>query len=212
MPFKSQTSKIVFSGALPGTERWSASMCIDHATALDSVELGNVLDEVITDFGAGGGFFAELAAINPATVTLDTVTAYYYSGGTKAALQAERTGNYLPTHTNAVTLPNQVCAVASLRTGLPGRSQRGRMYIPCLSVAMGANGLATTTGLNLLADGLAQSMGTFNASGRGKIVVASATTGFNNPVTEIIMDSVLDTQRRRRSSVVGTTHTSAVAA
>lgn len=213
MPYKNRTAKIILSGALPGNERWSTSFAVDHQTDYTVVELQNLLDQIATDFGAGGGMFAELAAVNPSSVTLDTITGYDYQGGTKAALQAEKTGNFLPTHTNALTLPNQVCAVASLRTGLPGRSQRGRMYLPVLACAMTATGQAATTQLDLLADGIATSFGTLNASGFGKIVVASATTGFNNQVTEVQMDHVLDTQRRRRDKMVSTViHSAGVAA
>lgn len=179
---------------------------------MDATEIQNVLIAWDNAAKAGGGFYPALSAINPSTVTLDTLTGYQYKGGAKAAAQGVFTTTGLGTHTNAVTMPNQICAVLSLRTGIPGRSHRGRMYVPVLSVAIAAGGVASTTLLNGLASGLATSMGTFNSSGNGKCVVSSSTLAAAFQIKTVQVDNVLDTQRRRRDKVVGTVSSASVAA
>lgn len=207
------TVKIIMSGGLPGGESWSTSFALNPGNvAMDNTELTNTLTAVDQAMGAGGGFYAELAAINPSSVTLTKLTGYQYQGGIKAATQAEITSVGLPNHTNALTLPNQISAVLSLRTGRPGRAYRGRMYVPVLACQMTANGTANTTLLNLVADGLATSFGTINASGQGKVVIGSQTSGQWVQVTSVQVDNVLDTQRRRRDKLTGTIHTASVAA
>lgn len=213
MSIPSGAVKIVLSGNLPGGDRWSTSFWVNPLNAaMDAVELTNLISSMDTDLAAGGGFYAALASINPAEVTLDTVTGYQYQGTSKAAVQAEIPANGLPTHTNAVKLPNQVAAVLSLRTGLPGRARRGRMYIPVLAAAMLTGGKVDTTLVNGLSNGLATSWGTFNSSGNGKVCVCSQSLSQLIQITDVIVDNVLDTQRRRRDKVVPTAHSSAVAA
>lgn len=193
--------KVVFLGALPGGESWSTSfwLSVDHALA--QTDLTNTLQEVDTAFAAGGGAYAGLKLVNPAQVTIATLLGYQYQGGTKAAVQAQYASTYVPGSVTA-DKPNQTALVCSLRTGMPGRSHRGRMYLPFLSGSMGNNGLTSSANVLTIAQGLATSFGTINGSGFGKVCVCSQSRSAMFPINQVIADHVLDTQRRRRDKLV----------
>lgn len=193
--------KVVFSGKLPGSEHWSTSFWVAGQEVHDVTELTNLLTDVDHDAQAGGSFYRELQTICGAQVTIDQVDAYQYEGGTKAAVQATMAATWT-TSTASITLPNQVCAVASLRTGLPGRARRGRMYLPVLGTVSSASGQCQDGNLGLLSQGLATFFGTFNTHAWGKVSVMSASTSDMYQVSEVQIDSVLDTQRRRRDKLV----------
>jgi len=193
--------KVLFGGSMPGGEEWSTSTWIQGTVLHDQTELTNILQALDTAMAAGGGFYATLKLFNGGGVTLPLLRAYQYNGGTKAAVQAEYNSAYTPT-AGTPDKPNQVSIVTSLRTGLPGRSFRGRMYWPCTKVTMGTNG-QTIAGIGQeFSNGLATSFGTFNAEGWGKLVVCSPATSATHQITEIVTDDVLDTQRRRRNKVL----------
>lgn len=193
--------KVVFSGKLPGSEHWSTSFWVAGQVAHDVVELTNLAHDVDQMAQAGGAFYPELKNICGTQVTVDQIDVYQYEGGTKAAVQATQAASWTAS-TASITLPNQVCAVASLRTGLPGRARRGRMYLPVLGTVSSASGQCTDGNLNLLSQGLATFFGSFNTLAWGKVSVMSASTSDLYQVTEVQIDSVLDTQRRRRDKLV----------
>lgn len=203
MAYPDQYCKIVLAGTLPGGEHWSTTFGVNPFTNLDQTGLSGLLSELNTVLAAGGGFFSQFSLINPAQVTIATITGYQYQGGPKAAVQAQVTASYTPSAT-APIMPNQVCAVASLRSTLPGRANRGRMYLPALKVVMGTNGIASDGNLGSVAQGLATSFGAFNSSGEGKIVIGSQVTGLMHQVSYIQIDAILDTQRRRRDKLTTT--------
>lgn len=101
----------------------------------------------------------------------------------------------------------QTAIVSSLLTGRPGRSYRGRIYWPAQSAA-----ISTTTG-RLSAeftDAYAASVAAFlsavqSAGPEGsspELSVVSQTISEVTPVTQIQVGDVLDTQRRRRDSLL----------
>lgn len=202
--------KVVISGAMPGSERWSTSFWIQGTVLHTQVELANTLTDVQTCMEAGGGLFRWLQPLNGPGWTYDQYDAYQYAGGSQAAVQATLpTGPYAGTGT--VHVPNQVCLVATLETGLPGRSYRGRMYFPITGISITSDSKVLETDAQGLANGLATSFGSFNPLGDGKVVVSSLRQGATHPVTQIKVDTVPDTQRRRVNKVEGARVTAQVA-
>lgn len=93
--------------------------------------------------------------------------------------------------------PLQVSVVASLHTNTPGRSFRGRMYLPVNAVALGTRQMASgpcETVSGLLA-------GTFTDLRANTApvtpVVMSSTKGLATEITAVSCNSVMDIQRRR---------------
>jgi hypothetical protein len=114
--------------------------------------------------------------------------------------------------TSGASLPNEVALVVSLRTGLAGRSNRGRFYLGGISV--GATDSSDYNRLTTLYTGYANSsagdfLTAFNATGID-LVVASYYSGVDanghpipraeavvNPVTSLFVNQRFDSQRRR---------------
>jgi hypothetical protein len=145
-------------------------------------------------------------------VTIDTLRGYQYKGGANAAAVGEITGVGVA-GTGSAKQPNQCALVMSLRTALPGRSFRGRMYMPIIGGSMGTNGLLAAGRSDAWCAALANDFGTFNSSGFGKIVVCSPKQSAMTQVSAVEADSVVDTQRRRRDALADTApSTHAVAA
>lgn len=201
MAIPNQAVKVVFSGALPGGEQWSTSVWVQNFTNLGVTDLSNLLTQLDTDMNAGGAFYAKWAAYVSAGVTLTTIRGYQYQGGSQAAVSAQITSVRAPASAGLL-LPNQIAVVTSLRTGIPGRAARGRMYWPVNATPALTTGFFSAACATDLANGLATAFGTFNSQGFGKISVCSPRTSAMHEVTQVRVDKVFDTQRRRRDKLI----------
>lgn len=100
--------------------------------------------------------------------------------------------------------PKQTSIVVSLRSSVPGRSGRGRFYLPATGVAINDGG---TFGTNSDIDNLATTAQTmFNALYAIPVqpCVASFTKAQALELAYIEIDNVPDTQRRRRDKIEST--------
>lgn len=209
-------NRVILLGSTTGGETWSTSCAystnfgtgpvkdfsdlLAWATAIGALNSGNVVGTAMVSFLSD-------------SMQIDTVrTEYIDSQGTIAqvaeyALPAPVTGSA------DASSPPQVAAVTSLLTGRPGRSYRGRMYWPHLYGALTDGQLGPTDAQNL-----ATQMATFlgdagEAAGTDFAmvpVVYSTVLGTVSFVTTVRVDTVLDTQRRRRNSLRGTSYTATV--
>lgn len=108
-------------------------------------------------------------------------------------------------------LPLQNSVVVSTRTGTPGRRGRGRFYLPGVGVnAMAATGLLATANQGVIRDaavalieGLAYSSSTGPIINVRPIVTGKPYTDYS-VIQSIQVGNVIDTQRRRRKSLVET--------
>lgn len=119
----------------------------------------------------------------------------------------------IPQGSNSGTLPLQNALVASLRSGTPGRRGRGRFYMPGLT----SGTLDTTTGAlsSAYTAAWATHFQTFLNSCQVSLTVPDSLhvnpiiTGkpYTNYqlVTTVVVNNVIDTQRRRRKSLKGST-------
>lgn len=109
--------------------------------------------------------------------------------------------------TGTATKPFQTAVVASLRTGRPGRSYRGRIYWPGLSAGINSTTLrlepGTASGIaSATADFLTAVQEAAPAPSAIFLAVVSQTLDTNAGVTSIQVGNVLDVQRRRRDQAV----------
>lgn len=190
--------RALFKGSYSTGEAWQTGFGIED-TGLSSTE--DVADDIKTSFDAKDDWLRSNLLTSD---NLGTLTVYRLPSplGTPASEVAERqiggqgtaTGNGMPT---------QVCAVASLRSGFPGRSKRGRMYLPFRGVGRyTAPGLISTTGQTVTASSLAAFFTGFNNSLSGRRVVILSTvmnTAYN--VVSVDVGNVPDTQRRRQNAL-----------
>lgn len=104
------------------------------------------------------------------------------------------------------TKPFQTSIVASLLTGRPGRSYRGRLYWPFLGSTISTSTLRIPTAFtqsfaNEMAALLTAIATTAAPDQATAPVVVSQTLDVATPITQISVGDVIDTQRRRRDSL-----------
>ena len=107
-------------------------------------------------------------------------------------------------------IPNQCATVVSLRTGVSGRANRGRSYLP----GVGPGSLTTSGTIDggtaaAIALGIADFFTDMGTDGHNPVVYSRSQRAAI-AVTSVVVDEVVDTQRRRRDKLIGTAHTSAV--
>lgn len=162
------------------------------------------------DEAAGLWGSASVSLIKGALGTSSAITgmrAYYYPASGPAVLSASASvgsggaGSGSPVH------PFQIARVTTLQTGEAGRSARGRVYWPALTHAVDP-----ATGQSLPPSGYAAAWAAvltiIRDSAPGAIalepVVYSSTQNRLTEVSSVRVGSVLDTQRRRRDSLLET--------
>lgn len=194
--------KITYNGHLSNGEIFSWGSWFDALTALTQAELDSLLSTATTAFAS------DLQAQQ--VIQLDTgsgydgAKAYYYDGsGPHAALISEESLSVVGS-SSGTDMPLQTCAVASLRTGRPGRSYRGRIYFPYLEGALTSHQFPSTFCSNFATDVANYLTAIKTASGGGfraaDPVVMSSMKSAMTPITQVLVDSKPDVQRRRAES------------
>jgi hypothetical protein len=184
----------VMSGPNPGGDIWNAGVHSNSAQNLAAVH-GQFVTS-ITSFWS-----ATVEAIFPAgervtqlqTNQLDPVTG-------KNVAQANTSVTFVGTGAGSA-MPPRVALVVSLRTALPTRSGRGRLYLPApIASACDANGQLTAANATLLSTNFAAfctGMTTICP-----VVVYHSATKTGTVVSTVLVGTVLGTQRRRTNKIV----------
>lgn len=197
-----------FGGQLVTGQRWSIGIASDGPAAFSPpLDLTTQCNSMFTQFNTQ--FWS--AASSPyksqvgAQASLDRVQAYMYIGNVTNAVAAGVSNvAAVPGTGSTVAHPPQIALVFSLKTGFPGRSARGRAYLPNLESPVGTDGRVAqnlqtfcTNFANFLAG-----MRTVSVAGTACTpFVYSNTLQTGNAITSVSVDDVLDTQRRRRDQV-----------
>lgn len=148
---------------------------------------------------------SSVAAFYSSTDQFVGVKSYaYFTDSTSADLQssalfaAPRAGSGTANH------PKETSLVVSERTNQPGRSGRGRFYLPACGIALTAGGLvASSTAVDDLGDAAITLFDALSAA-LAIPVVASFTKGQTYNITRLEIDNKPDTQRRRQDKVLAT--------
>lgn len=215
--------RVVVGGILNGSQTWSFSQDmlvttdppVEPLPAELNTVAGAFFDDVDTTLWSSGT--SPWKAQQSTTTTLASVRVYWFpAGATKATIVGESTRTAVP-GTGAWKVPPQCAIVASKLTALSGRQYRGRMYLPCGGITLGAGGLVFNGVVSTLANQVAAMITAFNAEVAGpnelQAVVATPRSIATDapPVTSIKIDNVVDTQRRRRDKFIASeTGTAAV--
>lgn len=162
---------------------------------------------VTVDFPALGGAIKDWwvdtqAAAHPTSMSLDEIVITEWAAADGAQLTF--TEDLPAAGTNASpALPNNVALVVSLRTGYTGRSFRGRMYVPGLHEGQVVGDDVSlliasdfATGAELLAsmaldEGFLWVVASFHHD------LAPRVTGVPSAITSFVVNTRVDTQRRR---------------
>lgn len=191
---------------------WSLS---GPATAVFHVDdwLNDQVAPALQTFLADGKFSAlaqvnEIKAYPIGSPDGRAIPAPPYAQGTPVTLAFTGT---LPHGTSGGLLPLQCASVVSLRTGNTGRRGRGRFYVPAPDLSSaGTNGLlgsSTVSAMSAAAEaflaGCQVSLSLPNQLYCQPIVTGAPFTNYGL-VASVIVDNVMDTQRRRTKSLVRT--------
>lgn len=203
-------NRVEMRGTIVGQEVWSTGVTMIGGT-----------DEVITDLGELQEWadeckaFVESVAMPEALLecmgaagTIDmnqiSVQAYGAVGGIVAQATADLSG---VSGTSGLAHPSQSALVFSGRTLFAGASRRGRNYWPATGVTINAPSLrVVSTELSPLVTGWADLIKGLADASPGLVqtipVVYSPTLDVLTPVSSYQVGDVVDTQRRRRDSLV----------
>lgn len=211
MSFPAGAVKLVFAGTLSGGEKFAHTFWVDNGAAPDQSTLGLILQQAVLTFNAQIGV-AAVKALFPTSTSYLTCTAYSYAGGPNADLVAGPTALAAWVGAGANALPNQCSFVLSLRTPQPGRSFRGRSFLPGPHAGtLSAAGQLSAGTVNTVGNAWKAWMQGVAAGGAGfpatPVIVASATRSLKTHVTHFGIDTRLDVQRRRADKQAVTSNT-----
>lgn len=211
LPVINGTVRVSVQGLAPSGQKWVNNWHFRYtggASNPGSIDINN-LDAILlriysgTAYGAGTPWFT----LCTSAVSMQQIT-YTPLDGTSIPT--------LITHTPAGsaagnTSPSEVAVVATIRTLVRGKRNRGRIYLPCpASVNIGSTGTFASTAITSF---LVQVQGAITALGGPSVapfwelgVASYATSGPHppysphfTPVSAVTMDGVCDVQRRRKS-------------
>jgi hypothetical protein len=151
----------------------------------------------------------------PATVGLSGVTARSVDSRGITTTLAEGTAIAPAIGAGSQTLPNQCATVVTLLTARAGRTGKGRIYLPLLGLALvTTSGLIAPASVTDIASGTRNLIVSLNTALAAlatapKIAVQSKTSSAQSPgeytgaaITSVKVGNVVDTQQRRRASLV----------
>jgi len=204
-PFDSTHLYVQWGGGLPGGESWSCGFRMwksgGSAEADGAACLVPVSAAIAAFHGRAASLIGTQAKLSFVKVNAISTAGTYLGSGTNEATYADDPGGGFPS-----THPNQICLVASTTTGFSrGPAHRGRFYLPLPSITVGSDGRITDANAVQVDGSLATLLTDVNANGTGHVMtVMSRKAGApgHRAVTGFEVGSVLDTQRRRRRSLV----------
>lgn len=203
MVWASGTLRCVTSGTLAGGEIFSFTQAFRGDAGWSDTEFETAYGQWVLSVQnvlCASGILAEW----PSTTHFTKVRAYLYGAGGALVKQGESADfDKQGSAPSASPLPNQLALVVTLLTGFPGRSKRGRVYLPAPAASqLSADGQASSVSVDTIGGAYRDALQAMKDDTLScPPVVASATTTAMTDITSIRVDSKLDTQRRRAASV-----------
>lgn len=146
----------------------------------------------------GGPTLTELCTLLYTDSGYDEVRVYSYPTGGPSASYIGTAAIGSGTGTGTSAMPLQQCMVATLRTGLAGRSHRGRMYLPASGRGLDTGHVFNSTVTSAVCTALADFLSAVNGLGStNNVAVVSQTLTQATTVVEVTVDQRPDIQRRR---------------
>lgn len=199
MPIANQLWKLSWGGPLFGTEQWNCSLYFNGPIVAGPAS--NFETALSTFHGSGTANMAAAAVLTYIKFNqIDPVTGKYLSAGISDThfLAIPKPG----TGTNA---PGQNCLAISTTTAMArGYAHIGRFYAPTggSALTVDATGRMTTTLANAYATTSKALLLACNTVTGAEAVVYSKTGQVVHAITGVRVGRVLDTQRRRRTSLI----------
>lgn len=195
------------NGTLGSEQTWSTGFWVGYTG--DPVPTSDQVNDLAGDFaGFANTWATALEGLWTSTTAIDSVTvAFFPTGALHPTLLGEATVGV--EGSGSLSMPASCCLVATNRTARPGRSYRGRNYIPLTNPAvMGGVTFEVTEGTTVtVANAHAALFHAVNENTpdspliAGTVSVGSRAASVLTPVIEVSVDSRPDVQRRREDKV-----------
>lgn len=205
-PFDSAHLYVQWGGKLPGNEQWSCGVRMYGPSAQAVADAATLVDDYAAAIQAyhtrNTSNISGAAKLSFVKTNAIGVDGHYMSNVTNEQIIADVGGGgaAIPPH------PNQIALVISLVTGFSrGSAHRGRFYMPLPVFLPGADGLISEADRNFAKGSAETLLAALNAATPAwKVGVFSRKLGSpgHRAVTGIQVGRALDTQRRRRRSLV----------
>lgn len=205
--------RMVIEGTINSSQTWSTSLTVTgEPTSVALTPNQGYLDTWIQnrvvnvrDFftvGTSGSRVSDL--FNAATLVTGLKAYLIPAGSDTASLLSEANFGAAIPGTGVSNHPAQTACVASLRSTVPGRSGRGRMYLPATGAAIGATMQFSNTICTGVAGRVAQlaaDLGTSSYQDAPLKSIVASTAGARQ-ITRVEVDNDPDTQRRRSDKLI----------
>jgi hypothetical protein len=191
----------VIKGTGPGSEIWQTGFWTSAVTPPGTQA------QLQTDCNAIAAFvttwWTAIKVSIYSSYALTEVDMYQYvAPSTVASLQAQTVLTASPGTNATPGSPIDTCVVVSLRSAVPGRSNRGRMYLPYHSTAAVATGLFVNSNTDNYGTATKALMTSVAGYASYVPVVVSRTHSTWQPLAAIDTDNKPDVQRRRENRLL----------
>lgn len=201
--------KVVLRGTINSNQTWSTGCYFisnEAGQQISPAEAATLATDLVQAaknwWGTGPSHICNVAT------DFSGLTVYGYNPTSeKAYVVGEASGIDATPGQSNTNLPALVALVTSLRTGISGRSYRGRVYSPMTGANLGNDGRVQGPDCDRVNNAWHVFLNACSAAlvGGGlpaaTPAVASFTKGFLTPITDLITDNVPDTQHRREDKI-----------
>lgn len=203
--------RVRLNGSLPGGEVWSVNPAF--AESDDVIDWNQEDGQQAADQIGGLALPSALNDLRSVAAAGTTVRVERRSDTHELIGAAEAPWIAAQGSSLGVSKPLQACAVISLRSTVPGASNRGRLYWPALGAIIGtttarltaptvsAAASAAATYLDEINSTLMEYLYPDPSPLTSWLAVVSPTTGVKRRITRVEVGDILDVQRRRRDKV-----------
>jgi hypothetical protein len=211
MPINQPLIKSVLSGTIGGTQTWSVGLWVTTGIEVTKTQadLNSINNSIGGLFGTHTGDY--VTPLFGSSTAVTGCTSYWWPpNATESALVS--TPHAITGTGTGSSMPSLLAVVVSLRSSLPGRSGRGRNYLPLTKItAMDATGQISATVCSNLATAwalLIHQIGALHTPLGEPIipVVTSFTTGGIEDITSVVVNSLADVQHRREDHIAMSTN------
>lgn len=207
-PYDSPHIYIQWGGKLPGNETWSNGVRMRRKTGTTVITdaaslLVGVGAALVAFHGRSGTKVASGAKLSYVKVNaIDLDGTYLDKGATTQAAYADVAGF----GGVVATPPNQLACAVTWTTGFSrGPAHSGRFFLPTPSLTLGTDGLVALADAQAISgsvDTLLTDLNNVNANFELAVFSRKAGAAGNRRITGNLVGRVLDTQRRRRRSLI----------
>lgn len=202
-------NRVRIFGSMPDGEKWSINPNFATATGLPGADTFDELTqwaEAIAQLNTGSVLPFNVMQGLGKVVTIEGVRTELQDDSGKLLMAAEALLPKPVGGARAAIHPYQTAQVVTLLTGRPGRSYKGRLFLPALSRELDATTLRVNSVVNpLIAKDMAVWLESVAQALPGAVriqpVVFSQKMNVATPVTAVSVGNLLDTMNRRRDAL-----------